>query len=297
MSEADLHATAKGRRVANPESTKANGPGAQPRTRAVQNDLAERSPPSRRIYHGTAVATFGWPYRAAFKDRFACVASAVRGGALRDGKAVVTTTNGRGGTGRTLPSASANCKTVSYGEQVQNYTEYLNSQHWIEFRERYKRIRDWRCATPECGQTEELDLHHLTYERVGKERLDDVVPLCRYHHVLAHLENMIFGAELSKAHLTLEMQKDISVRDALAAEILHELGAYDEKNEGIFLDLALTKEYRRSVVIVSDIGVNEYELGSHPQAVLTGCLQAIKENRPSEAEGFIALAEIEGGYI
>lgn len=178
-----------------------------------------------------------------------------------------------------------------------DYTDYLNSKHWLAFRDYYRKIRRWRCATPGCREKEDLHLHHLTYERIGKERLDDVVPLCRYHHALAHLENMIFGKDLAEAHLELEVEKEVSVRDALAAQILFELGAYDELEEEVFLDLDLTKKYRRAVSKAADFGAKEYDRGSHPQAVLDGCLQAIREENLAELDGYIALAEIEGGYI
>ena|SRR5215831_19246003 len=36
---------------------------------------------------------------------------------------------------------------------------------------------DWRCLN-----TQHLEVHHLTYARVGHERLDDLQCLCRFHH-------------------------------------------------------------------------------------------------------------------
>lgn len=38
-----------------------------------------------------------------------------------------------------------------------------------------------------CGETEGLHLHHLTYERLGAERLDDLTPLCPNCHAMVHV--------------------------------------------------------------------------------------------------------------
>lgn len=33
-----------------------------------------------------------------------------------------------------------------------------------------------------CSERDGLELHHLTYERLGQERRSDVVALCKEHH-------------------------------------------------------------------------------------------------------------------
>lgn len=38
-----------------------------------------------------------------------------------------------------------------------------------------------------CGETEDLHLHHMTYERVGAEDLADLTPLCPTCHHMVHL--------------------------------------------------------------------------------------------------------------
>lgn len=67
-----------------------------------------------------------------------------------------------------------------------SYEEYLNSDIWQNFRKRYFKSRRRKhcmcCRTPNF----EVELHHLTYDRLGKERLADVVPLCREHHEAVH---------------------------------------------------------------------------------------------------------------
>lgn len=38
-----------------------------------------------------------------------------------------------------------------------------------------------------CGETERLQLHHMTYERVGAEELSDLMWLCKTCHAMVHV--------------------------------------------------------------------------------------------------------------
>jgi 5-methylcytosine-specific restriction endonuclease McrA len=65
------------------------------------------------------------------------------------------------------------------------YADYLRTRHWQALRARYRASGlPWRCAR--CGWTGKLDLHHRTYERLGRERLTDLEPLCRHCHDREH---------------------------------------------------------------------------------------------------------------
>jgi hypothetical protein len=60
------------------------------------------------------------------------------------------------------------------------YNEYLASPEWASKRLRV-RARDYgRCQL--CNSDRFLDIHHLTYNRVGDEALFDLVTLCRNCH-------------------------------------------------------------------------------------------------------------------
>lgn len=64
------------------------------------------------------------------------------------------------------------------------YLAYLRSERWAETRARYRRSRmPQTCRI--CGAAT-VDLHHRSYRRVGRERLQDLVPLCRDHHSALH---------------------------------------------------------------------------------------------------------------
>lgn len=65
-----------------------------------------------------------------------------------------------------------------------DYQRYLRSRAWRATRKRYRESgRPQVCAV--CGNPR-YELHHLTYARLGRERLDDLQPLCRRHHIAAH---------------------------------------------------------------------------------------------------------------
>lgn len=64
------------------------------------------------------------------------------------------------------------------------YADYLASDHWREFKERYRSSgRSLLCAVCSCKP---IQLHHHTYKRLGCEKLEDVTPLCRDHHNAVH---------------------------------------------------------------------------------------------------------------
>lgn len=72
-----------------------------------------------------------------------------------------------------------------------SYKEYLRSDHWRRVRERYYQSKPKECWV--CGATDGVTLHHQTYERLGEERMHDLVPLCGPHHDRFHKENKGLG--------------------------------------------------------------------------------------------------------
>lgn len=60
------------------------------------------------------------------------------------------------------------------------YRRYLKTSHWRRFKDRYFKRYRYECVV--CHATKMLELHHLTYERLGKERLEDCVYCCRKCH-------------------------------------------------------------------------------------------------------------------
>lgn len=77
-------------------------------------------------------------------------------------------------------------------------TKYLFSSHWREFRESVLKAQRERLGRNICERCpkdanekaeSDLQVHHLTYERLGKERIEDVEILCRGCHDEIHLRD------------------------------------------------------------------------------------------------------------
>jgi hypothetical protein len=70
------------------------------------------------------------------------------------------------------------------GLGYRSYSQYLKSEHWEGVKARYRRSKRPKvCAC--CGDPN-YQLHHNTYERLGKERLTDFTPLCDVCHTGFH---------------------------------------------------------------------------------------------------------------
>lgn len=69
------------------------------------------------------------------------------------------------------------------------YIKYINSDAWRAMRSRVLERDSCRCR--DCGHTSPRNhVHHLTYARLGRERLDDLVTLCKACHDAVHHGSM-----------------------------------------------------------------------------------------------------------
>ena len=68
------------------------------------------------------------------------------------------------------------------------YAEYLTTEHWQRTRREALARSGYRCAI--CGDRSSLQVHHLSYERLGWERPDDLEVLCEQHHRESHPEHL-----------------------------------------------------------------------------------------------------------
>ena len=64
------------------------------------------------------------------------------------------------------------------------YQQYLMSDHWKKTRYRSLRKASFRCQL--CNSKDNLQVHHITYERRGCELLEDLIVLCRPCHARFH---------------------------------------------------------------------------------------------------------------
>jgi hypothetical protein len=66
--------------------------------------------------------------------------------------------------------------------QSTNYWEYLGSIEWQKKRDEALERAGYCCEHAGCENDDDLQVHHLSYERLGYELLSDVIVLCEYHH-------------------------------------------------------------------------------------------------------------------
>jgi hypothetical protein len=87
---------------------------------------------------------------------------------------------------RSVPHVRATISKRKQGYTVTGipYADYIRSAEWAEVKRRYRASKlPKKCVV--C-QNPNVDLHHKTYKRLGKEWLTDLAPLCRNHHTRVH---------------------------------------------------------------------------------------------------------------
>lgn len=102
-----------------------------------------------------------------------------------------------------------------------DYATYLRSPHWRVMRDAY-----WKSSEPKdciCGERDGLQLHHLTYERLGEELLYDLTPLCKPCHAMIHTLEQRGELGLDFAGLVNERRAAKNRRDQIARK--HDLDA------------------------------------------------------------------------
>lgn len=119
------------------------------------------------------------------------------------------------------------------------YLAYLNSPGWRARRTRALRAADWRCS--QCGSKREVQVHHLTYERLGAERDSDLQVVCVSCHRDVHLRQDgtgSLGVYLKLARLALSADGCASFAD-LADEVKRLCAQYHVPSDGPKIDKAI----------------------------------------------------------
>lgn len=74
-----------------------------------------------------------------------------------------------------------------YSIVFMKYDNYLKSEHWSDVKQRYKSSKlNRKKLCKMCYRDLRLDLHHITYKRIGQERLQDLLQICRECHKIVH---------------------------------------------------------------------------------------------------------------
>jgi hypothetical protein len=82
-------------------------------------------------------------------------------------------------------------------ERKRIWEEHMASHAWKLKRHEYREALPWICFV--CKGHQRIQLHHITYERLGLERLEDLVPLCHVCHQAVH-RLVASGTPLVSAH-------------------------------------------------------------------------------------------------
>jgi len=65
-----------------------------------------------------------------------------------------------------------------------SYSGYLQTDHWKRVRLGAMKRAWFQCE--KCGSEQEIQVHHLTYDRLWHERPGDLIVLCRECHLITH---------------------------------------------------------------------------------------------------------------
>lgn len=65
------------------------------------------------------------------------------------------------------------------------YHEYLLTNWWKWRRNEAMRASRWQCQWKPCHERAH-DVHHLNYDNIGMEPPEDLLTLCRPHHINFH---------------------------------------------------------------------------------------------------------------
>ena len=94
----------------------------------------------------------------------------------------------------------------------QRYQEYLKSGEWDLLRG--LKLKSAKYACEGCGESGlVLDIHHLTYERIGFELLTDLVVLCRECHEKVH------NPKVDEWNEYLTLKSDVRPKHRIAKDI------------------------------------------------------------------------------
>ncbi len=101
-----------------------------------------------------------------------------------------------------------------------NYWLYLQSEEWQIIR--LKRLKKDNYTCQRCGCKHELGVHHLTYERLGHEDIDDLLTIC----ARCHNDEYFFGNLVEAEEAMVIRQAPVTQKEyEQARPRCHQIGA------------------------------------------------------------------------
>lgn len=80
---------------------------------------------------------------------------------------------------------------LEFGKTDKNrpfYAEYIHSKKWKEKAFQRLKLDNFQCQR--CHSAKNLTCHHVTYDHLGNEPMEDLVTLCKECHRAAHEEDL-----------------------------------------------------------------------------------------------------------
>lgn len=71
-------------------------------------------------------------------------------------------------------------EAIDARDQEDFYKKYIVSPQWKKKRKQALERANHKCE--KCNGTKELEVHHLTYDRLGREELSDLLVVCKHCH-------------------------------------------------------------------------------------------------------------------
>lgn len=150
------------------------------------------------------------------------------------------------------------------------YNDYLAGEHWQNFRTHYRESTFPQFCIV-CGRTD-YSLHHVTYDRLGRELLTDVLPLCQPHHEELHEVLRERGLPLSDSQNVVMMLSGTYSPEKFAEKMNNHRKGLSRK--GRIKERARQKqtankvECRRAVAVL--LSLSERPWASHRKDLFTG---------------------------
>lgn len=172
------------------------------------------------------------------------------------------------------------------------YGIYLRTPHWRRLRDERLEHDGLRCV--DCGAVHNLQVHHISYERLGHEFLSDLVTLCGRCHTERHKFKPIELTDWSRIRdEVLEYREGIKYSREelalLAEKYLIEDPRRSNDDPPILLEAHLRERHRKEIYANDGVVDPEIQSGlywrTHPQG--RGWMTP-EERRKSDSAGFYA---------
>lgn len=130
------------------------------------------------------------------------------------------------------------------------YQRYLQSAEWKALRLEVLANAGHRCTG--CGSEDNLQAHHLTYERLGHERLTDLMALCDLCHAREHGRSPsggmpIAGPSIAELNRFAAARDDARRRQPLLQYAINARQSLDALEAALTADHLWTRDLKRAV--------------------------------------------------